>query len=235
MWGWKRWLGAALLCLMAGGASGEPEIGAVSQEDFTGATGERTGLTQSESLFFNRTVYAEERVETGAEGNTKLRFLDGTSLTVGSKSTLVLDKFVYDPQTGAGEAAISFGKGVFRFVTGQIRTKEAVTLRTPTATIAIRGTHLILTVHADGSAELAVVDGGVLVRPCGTGAPVAANAVSTVHIAANCDTPSTEVGYKEPSDPAIAGGGKRRSKGGSQKGDDDRRGKSGQSCRGKCP
>ena len=52
----------------------------------------------------------------------------------------VLDRFVYDPDTHQGDVAISFAKGAFRFIRGEIKNKQNVTLRTPTASMVIRGT-----------------------------------------------------------------------------------------------
>ena len=52
---------------------------------------------------------------------------------------MVLDEFVYDPATGSGKLAMTATKGVFRLVGGKISKSEPVTLKTPTATIGIRG------------------------------------------------------------------------------------------------
>ena len=187
-----------VVVLLAAPALADTRIGGVVQRDYTGAVGTRTGQDQRERLFYDHDVFSEQRVATGAQSNTRLRFLDSTELTVGHSSNVLLDRFVYDPDSGAGEAAISFGKGVFRFVTGNIRTKEGVTLKTPTATIAIRGTHLILTVHNDGAAEIAILEGAISVRPCGGAPELEAAAGSSVAIPAACQAASLRDGYEVP-------------------------------------
>ena len=191
---------AALLAfiLAAGSAAAETRIGGIVERDYTGAVGIRAGQDSTERLFYDHAVYSEERVKTGHDARTRLRLLDATELTVGGNSNVLLDRFIYDPQSGAGEAAITFGKGVFRFVTGNIRTKEAVTLKTPTATIAIRGTHLIVTVRGNGSAEVAVVEGEILVQPCGNTPHLEAVAPSTVSIAQGCEPATRRDGYQVP-------------------------------------
>ena len=186
------------LVLAAGSGAAEVRIGAVVQRDYTGAIGIRAGQDATERLFYDHDVFSEQRVETDRDADTRLRFLDSTELTVGANSNVLLDRFVYDPDSGAGEAAITFGKGVFRFVTGQIRTKEVVTLKTPTATIAIRGTHLIVTVRDDGSAVIGLVEGAILVQPCGGADALAAAAPATVQIAQTCQTPTARDGYEVP-------------------------------------
>ena len=79
---------------------------------------------------------------------------------IGGASTVVLDRFVYDPDAGTGEAAISFSKGIFRFVTGGIKNKEAVQLHThmrrQSAANAFTLTHHIAAQSCDRTAIRAV-------------------------------------------------------------------------------
>jgi hypothetical protein len=84
-------------------------------------------------------MFQNERVQTGPEGRAQLLFVDGTALTVGPNSDLVLDEYVYDPDAGSGKIALSATRGVFRIVGGKISKGEPVTLRTPTVTIGVRG------------------------------------------------------------------------------------------------
>jgi hypothetical protein len=181
--------GAAAL-LWSGAAMAEPEIGAVIQEQFTGALGTRTA-GQAEDLVYAQTIFAEERVETNEAANTSLQFLDETSLYVGSRSSVVLDRFVYDPTTQSGEAAINFSKGAFRFITGNIKTKDQVNLSTPTASMVIRGTHLLIFVLADGTSEINVLEGAVSLTPCGTSEAQEVNAGQAITITPSCDSSRT--------------------------------------------
>ena len=61
-------------------------------------------------------IVADERVVTDANGKLQLLFLDGSALTVGPNSDVVVDKFVYDPEAEAGALTFSATKGVFRLV-----------------------------------------------------------------------------------------------------------------------
>src|SRR5581483_11843282 len=56
------------------------------------------------------------------------------------KRLVIGDEFVFDPKTGTGTQALSATRGIFRYVGGKL-SKQAtpVTLRTPSATIGIRG------------------------------------------------------------------------------------------------
>jgi hypothetical protein len=96
-------------------------------------------------------VVFNERIATQAEGQTQLLFLDESSMTVGPNSDLTIDQFVYDPKTGGGKLAMSATKGLLRFVGGKLsKQDEAVTLRTNSATLAIRGGAFIVNMGADG-------------------------------------------------------------------------------------
>ncbi len=84
-------------------------------------------------------IYHNEVVETGDESATELVFLDETKLALGPNSSLVLDRFVYDPDPDKASFVMTATAGVFRFVSGKLP-KKSYEIRTPTATIGIRGT-----------------------------------------------------------------------------------------------
>lgn len=168
--GRARWAAtASLTAILAAGsfawAATDPEIGVVFQPEYRGALGVTLEAPERE-LHFTDPVYLDEVVITGSESSTALQFLDETRLQVGANSRVVLDRYVYDPDTGTGEATISFGTGVFRFITGQMN-KDAIELRTPTAVMAVRGTKLIILVEEDGSSGAEIIEGGLFVDPCG--------------------------------------------------------------------
>ncbi len=194
---------AVALCAGAAGMAqaGDSEIGAVFLRDYTGAVGQRTG-GETRELFYNLPVYSNETVQTGAGASTALTFLDDTRLQVGPSSTILLDRFVFDPDRKVGDVAISFGKGIFRFVSGNIQNKDGIALRTPSASIAIRGTTLIVYVGADNSTIVSVLDGAIEMRPCG-GPVQTAVAGESVQAAGDCSGSSRTGGRAAPRDPAV--------------------------------
>ena len=84
------------------------------------------------------TVYSKELVHTGDAGVADLRFHDNTNLSVGPKSSVRLDKFVYDPNKSAGSVAVEATRGSFRLVTGS-QSKGSYQVKTPYGTLGIRG------------------------------------------------------------------------------------------------
>src|SRR3954467_10451701 len=51
-------------------------------------------------------VFSGDRIRTGQSSNAQLMFLDQTNLTIGAQSDVVLDRFVFDPNRGAGSVAL---------------------------------------------------------------------------------------------------------------------------------
>lgn len=128
-------LGATGLVLVAGPAVAK--VGVTSATD-----GDPLGKPPTEKervLRIGIDVQANEVVTTNATDRAHLVFLDGTSVTIGPNARLVIDKFVYDPNTRKGELALTAGTGVFRLVGGKISKSNAITVTTPSSTIGIRG------------------------------------------------------------------------------------------------
>ena len=73
-----------------------------------------------------------------SNGVADLRFHDNSNLSVGPKSSVRLDKFVYDPNKSAGSVAVEATRGSFRFVTGS-QSKGSYQVKTPYGTLGIRG------------------------------------------------------------------------------------------------
>jgi hypothetical protein len=115
-------------------------------------------------------IVADERVVTDAEGKLQLLFLDGSALTVGPNSDVVVDEFVYDPDAEVGTLTFSATKGLFRLVGGKISKKTPVLLKTPQAIIGIRGGIVTATASDTSVAatfhfgqEMTMASGGVTV------------------------------------------------------------------------
>jgi hypothetical protein len=96
-------------------------------------------------------VQANERITTRANDRAHVVFLDGTALTIGPNSALVIDKYVYDPSRKAGDIALNVTRGTFRFVGGAISKNSEVTIKTPSATIGIRGGIVTFSVSDSGA------------------------------------------------------------------------------------
>jgi hypothetical protein len=104
------------------------------------------------------TVAFQELLETLTDSAALVRFIDGSQLTIGAQSKVLVDQFVFDPGSGAGHALISIGSGALRFATGSMPKGKTV-IDTPTATLTLRGTVVRVGVKPNGDTEL-IVDAG---------------------------------------------------------------------------
>ncbi len=96
-------------------------------------------------------VQERDRVIARRGSSAGISMNDETLLSIGSNSTLVIDKYRYDPVTRDGEVATSILKGTLRYVTGLIgRAKpQAIKVISANATIGIRGTEFIVEVPGE--------------------------------------------------------------------------------------
>ena len=125
---------SAFIGLAPAAAQNAGRVGAVNQD----ATGTPPG-NASRMLAIGANVVHKERIQTTASGSTQILFPDTSTLNVGRNSNIVIDEYVYDPNAGTGKMVASVGKGVLRFVGGQISHTAGVTINTPVATLGIRG------------------------------------------------------------------------------------------------
>jgi hypothetical protein len=103
-------------------------------------------------------VVFQETLETADGSAALIRFIDDSTLSLGAKSKVLIDAFVFDPQKAEGNALIRISVGTLRFVTGGMP-KGKTTIKTPTATLVLRGTDVTVHVHPDGTTDATVRDG----------------------------------------------------------------------------
>jgi hypothetical protein len=84
----------------------------------------------------------KDELRTAANARLQVTFLDETQLTLGEHASVVIDRYVYDPNRGVGETFLQVTKGAFRFATGRIKEMKdsKIAVSTPLADIGVRGT-----------------------------------------------------------------------------------------------
>lgn len=119
--------------------------------------GEMTTLKIGKSVVYN------ERIDTSSTGVVQVLLLDGSTFTVGPDSSLVIDKFVYNPKTGSGTLAASFSKGALRFVGGKLsKSDPGVRIKTPAGALTVRGGIALAKVNGPNQAQFVFVFGKYL-------------------------------------------------------------------------
>jgi FecR-like protein len=125
-----------LFAMQSTASNAEPRIGVAAS---TKPNAEGVVGASSQTLSAGSELYTNETVRTGNLGQADLVFLDSTNLTVGPRSEVLLDKFVYDPTGSSGSVVLQATRGTFRFVTGT-QHHRAYQLNTPYGTLGVRGT-----------------------------------------------------------------------------------------------
>ena len=87
-----------------------------------------------------------------SNGRMAITFLDNSKVRLTEHSQLLIDEYIYDPDPSKAKMALTFGLGTARFITGNLNRidKQNISLKTPTANIAIRGTDFTATVDELG-------------------------------------------------------------------------------------
>lgn len=92
--------------------------------------------------------------------SSNITFKDDTKVKITENSRLLIDDFVFDPkQSDAGKLALRVGMGTVRYASGQIakNNPQQVNIKTPTATVAVRGTDFTMTVDETGQSLIMLV------------------------------------------------------------------------------
>ena len=98
-------------------------------------------------------VEMKDQLRTGA-GTLEITFDDDTQVQMTESAKLTIDDFVYDPKNkDASKLAIKIASGTARYASGQIAKNrpQAVKIRTPSATVSVRGTDFTATVDEIGT------------------------------------------------------------------------------------
>ena len=83
-------------------------------------------------------------------GRVAITFEDSSTVKLTEHSKLVIDEYIYDPDPSKSKMALKFASGTARFITGKFNNKSNISIKTPTADIAIRGTDFTCTVDELG-------------------------------------------------------------------------------------
>jgi hypothetical protein len=102
-------------------------------------------------------VYQGDAVATGADGKVGINFTDGTSFNLSNNARMVLNEFVYDPNSTSNSSLINLTKGTFTFVAGKVAKTGDMKIDTPVATMGVRGTTPRVEISDDGTVRFSTL------------------------------------------------------------------------------
>lgn len=87
-------------------------------------------------------------LKTGSGASMGVTFKDNTVMSFGPDTELTVDEYIYAPSKGNLKLGATIKKGTLAYLSGAIAKlkPEAVSVRTPTGTIGVRGTHFVVKV-----------------------------------------------------------------------------------------
>ena len=147
-----------------------------------------------------------EALRTEQESTIAVKFVDGSELSVEQSSEMVLSDYVYDGSASSG--LINLNTGLFHF-TSNGNNDQGVRLRTPVATIGVRGTEFLVHVDGDDATVIDILSGAVAAKPHGTGKEVVCYEGQSILIASeNDDAICGDIGsFSTAAGPGNGGGG----------------------------
>ena len=113
-------------------------------------------LSTGSKIFYGDTIIVKEK------SNAQILLLDETALTVGEKSELTIDDFVYDPETKDGKIVSSIKLGTVRIITGEIskQNPDNLNVKVPTGSIGARGTEFAVVTEFNNKSTIILLGPG---------------------------------------------------------------------------
>lgn len=142
-----RSVGRAAAALAAASMVSSPVLAQANAVGVNAAIRNKVDIKSATTRKVRRAVLRErvilnDEVQTGAASQLQILLLDRTTFTVGANARVAVDRFVYNPAANSRSTGVSVTRGAFRFMSGRSlgRPTGSATVRTPVATIGIRGT-----------------------------------------------------------------------------------------------
>ena len=149
-------------------------------------------------------IEMEDTIET-LKGRAGITFVDGTRVQCTEFSKLVIDTFVYDPSSGKGKLGMKATMGTVRYASGLIakNNREEVKVKTPTASISVRGTDFSMTVDELGRSLVILLPSQAQFGPPVVGSITVSNGIGTVVLTKAYQATFVSSGTVVPSSPVM--------------------------------
>ena len=133
--------------------------------EFIGIVGVSIGDVKNqknEKLLNGSKVFYGDSIIVNEQSNAQVLFLDQTVITIGEKSELTIDEFIYDPQTNDGKFVSNIKSGTVKIITGQISKKnpDNLEVNVTTGTIGARGTEFVVLAESNNENKIILLGPG---------------------------------------------------------------------------
>jgi hypothetical protein len=157
----------ATLCLAMPGGMAPALAQGVAVGTVTDLVGEamvtRHDATEPQALTVGAELFEGDRIHTEAGARLRLRLRDGSVLTCGEATDLVLDWVLYAPEQDSRSVLLRVPLGIVRVLTELLVPHSSYEMHTNTAVISVRGSEWIAEAQGDATAVLSL-EGEIDVR-----------------------------------------------------------------------
>ena len=117
---------------------------------------------KNEKLETGSKIYFGDTIIVKAQSTAQILLLDETALTIGEKSELTIDDFVYDAKSKVGKIVSNIKIGTVRIITGEISNQNPDNLEVniPTGSIGARGTEFVVVTESDKKSTVVLLGPG---------------------------------------------------------------------------
>jgi len=133
------------------------------EKKLIGVVGATSGIVKTETrelkpgdkIYLNETIYA------GVDSGTQILLLDQSTFTIGEDSEVIMDTFVFDPDTNDGKIVASVKQGSLKVISGLIskNNPDNLTVEVPEGTLGSRGTEF-QTIVSKGKTDTLLIGPG---------------------------------------------------------------------------
>ena len=183
-----------------------PNIAFANVGSFTEINGSGVIKRQSTELTLEKNLGVESMDTVLTEnGSGRIDFVDDTRVDITEHSKLVIDEFVYDPNTKTGSLSLKASLGTVRYASGAIakNSRQNVSIETPTATISVRGTDFAMVVNEIGGSTIILLPSCDTTGLCVTGEIVVESDAGMVIMNQAFQTTIVEAKGSSPTKPIV--------------------------------
>ncbi len=133
------------------------------EKQLVGIVGAISGTVKTETreLKAGDKIYLNETIFAAPGSGTQILLLDQSTFTVGEDSEVVMDTFIFDPETNDGKIVASVKQGSLKVISGLISKKnpDSLTVEVPEGTLGSRGTEF-QTIVSKGKTDTLLIGPG---------------------------------------------------------------------------
>lgn len=155
---WRAHAGLALIALLALAAMLIAPTGHAVAKEAIGYVKAASGRAEvaregrGHALHVGDPVFRQDELITGSDGSLGVTFRDGSRISLGPSTKLALKTFEFEPAEEKLSFVARLAHGTLHFVSGVISklAPDALSVETPVATIAVRGTNFAVRIPRKG-------------------------------------------------------------------------------------